>query len=191
MRKFFATIVAAAGIAVATAVPAYAAGVDGVDLSPQPAVSANGKVVTSFHVTLKLGGVATQRFLLRNLTAAPKTVRVYAAAANRSPAGAFSVGGPGTAHWIALPDQRITLSPHATRVVSFKVQRSHAPKGHTVYGAVVVEKSAGTVTERAATLVYLTREGADVTKSVVLPALIAAAVLAMVLFAQARVRSQH
>ena len=191
MRKLLATLVAAAGIAATTALPAYAAGVDGVDLTPQPAVSGSGKVLTAFHVTLHSGGVATEHFILRNLTGTTRTVRVYGAAASRSPAGAFSVSGPGTASWIELRDQRATLAAHATRVLTFKVSRAHAPKGHMVYGAVVVEKSAGTVTERAATVVYLTRAGADVTRSVVLPALIAAAVLGLVVFAQARVRSNH
>lgn len=191
MRKLFATLVAAAGIAATTALPAHAAGVDGVNLTPQPAVSADGKVLTAFHVTLHSGGVATEHFMLRNLTSTPRTVRVYGAAATRSPSGAYAVAGPQTASWIGLRDQQVTLAPHASRVLSFKVSRSHAPKGHLVYGAVVVEKSAGTVTERAATLVYLTRAGTDVTKSVVLPALIAAAVLGLVVFAQARVRSHH
>jgi hypothetical protein len=148
----------AVGLAAAffVAGPALAVGTGGVDLSPDPAVTASGRTITAWHVPKDAGNAVTQRYRLRNLTNRPVTVHLYAAAVTRSASGAYAVAGPGSATWIEFPDRTVTLKPADDERGSFVVRRDKAPRAKgTVYGALVVEKATQSVATRAATLVYL------------------------------------
>jgi hypothetical protein len=155
---------------------ASAAGTGGVELTPIPTVDKHGKAVTAFHVH-----TGTQaRFALRNLTDHVATVRVYAAAATRSSTGAYSIGGSGSARWVELPAQTVTMAAHAVQYRSMQISTKNIPKG-TAYGAVVVEQVRGTVAQRAATLVYLDRGTVSPVRRALLPIGIAVGLLALVI----------
>jgi hypothetical protein len=127
-----------------TAVPAQAAGVGGIEVTPPGG--------TSFRVSVSTDEVQQQTFLLRNVTASPATVRLYGAAATRSEGGdAWSVGGAASADWLDLPAQEVTLAAGESREMSFSVRGGEQDRT----GAVVVEKTASTVVQRAATLVHV------------------------------------
>jgi len=144
----------AASVVLGFAPAAQASGTGGVDLRP---LDTNA---SAFHLSLRAGHHQTERFELRNLTASPATVRVYAATAARTSDGSFTVGGAGSAPWAAVPDREVTLAPHAAQDISFDVNRDLAPAGEGLaYGAVVLEQAHGTVIARVATLIYLTRVG--------------------------------
>ena len=172
-------------VAVGFAPAATAAGTGGVELTPLPTVDAHGHPVTAFHVAP--GGTA--KFALRNLTDHAVTVRMYGAAATKSASGAWSVGRAGSADWLDLPAQDVTLAPHAIQTRSFTIAKHGIAKGVT-YGAVVLEQSHGTVVERAATLVYLKSASAlPKVERAVLPVVVAAALIGVAVVAQRRVRS--
>lgn len=144
----------AASAVLGLASTAHASGTGGVDLRP---LDTNA---SAFHLSLRAGHQQTERFELHNLTAAPATVRVYAATAARTSDGSFTVGGAGSAPWAEVPDREVTLAPHATQDIAFTVSRDLAPAGEGLaYGAVVLEQAHGTVIARVATLIYLTRVG--------------------------------
>lgn len=121
---------------------AQAAGVGTIELKPEHG--------TSFHVRGGDKGQTTQRMTLHNVGKQTVDARLYAASATRVN-DAWSIGGAGSASWIDLADQTVRLTAGETRAVSFVVHRSEKKKT----GAVVLEQSAGTVVQRAATLVYL------------------------------------
>ena len=150
--------------------PAWAAGTGGIELNPVPAVTSAGQPVTAFRLSLRPGGVAHQQMLLRNGQAADASARIYAASATASPSGEYSIGGPGTAPWIGLQPFTVSLQPGQQQTVAFTVHRP--PAG--VSGALVVEVAKGSITQRAATLVLVTREGADPTLPLALVVLAAA-----------------
>lgn len=140
---------------------AGAAGVGGVELTPPSG--------SSFSVPAQTGQTVTQPFTLRNIGTAPATVRLYAADA-REVDGAWSVGAAGSAPWLHLPDQTVTLAPGEQKAMSVRVDGG----AHT--GAIVLEQASGTVVQRAATLVRLTAPPA-----VPVPLLLAAAAAGLVL----------
>lgn len=179
----------ALGAAAVTAVctPAFAVGTGGVELTPLQ----NGAAASAFHVHLAPGHHSTQKFLLRNDTTKPQQFQLYAAAADRSATGNFTVEGPGTAPWIGLPTRLVTLAGKETRTVSFEVRRTTAQRGPVVYGAIVVAMANQQIVSRAAALVYLERPGKDPVARAVLPVAIAIAVIALVLLAQALVRRRR
>jgi hypothetical protein len=175
-------------LATLVSVPAaFAAGTGGVELTPLPTVDSQGHPVTAFHVAPG----ASARFALRNLTTHPATVLVYAAAATRSPSGAYAVGGPGSARWIAFPDRTVTLAPHAVQLVGFRLNRA-IPKG-SKYGAIVLEQRDGMVVQRAATLVYLTAPGTPLktAERALLPILVAGLLIGAAVAAHRRVRAHR
>lgn len=147
-------------VATATA-PASAVGTGGIELTPIPARTPDGKPVRSFRVKLAGGEKKRLQFLLRNVVGVPATAEVYAASATRSPDGRFAVGGAGSAPWIELSRQTVTLSPREERAVSFTVRRSGDGHEPVAYGALVVEVARGAVVERAATIVSVARSGSD------------------------------
>lgn len=152
---------------------AWAAGTGGIELNPVPALTPSGQPVNAFRISLRAGAVSHQQMLLRNVQAADASARVYAASATTSPSGEYNVGGPGTAAWIGFQPLTLTLHPGEQRTVDFTVSRP--PKG--VSGALVVEVTKGAVTERAATLVLVTRVGPDPALPILLVLLAAALVL--------------
>jgi len=177
VRRFIPSF--AAGLAVAAALISYApaasaAGTGGVELTPIPTVDSHGKAVTAFHVH---SGAET-RFALRNLTNHAATVRIYAAAATRSSVGAYSIGAAGSARWVELPTQTVTLPAHAVQYRSMHIASKGIPP-KTSYGAVVVEQVRGNVAQRAATLVYLDR-GTSPVRRALLPIGVAAGLVALV-----------
>ena len=130
---------------------ADAAGTGGVELSPYPGV-VNGRQVTAFHVTLpRGGGTASVKYALRNTTTATRSARVYAASAQRSTTG-WAVGDPGSSPYLVFPDRTVTLRGSQVELASFTARGAI---DHEVFGALVVEVAKGSVTQRAATLVYL------------------------------------
>lgn len=177
-------------MATATA-PARAVGTGGIELTPIPARTPDGKPVKSFRVHLAGGEKKQQQFLLRNVITTPATADVYAASATRSPDGRFAVGGAGSAKWIELDRLTVTLEPNEQRVVSFDVRRKGAPDLPTTYGAVVVEVARGAVVERAATIVSLTRSGRDRDILPLVAGASALLLLAVALYALGRARAHR
>lgn len=166
MKRLLAALaVPAAVLLVAPA--AGAAGVGGVELTPPSG--------SSFTVTARAGQTVTQDFTLRNVGTAPATVRLYAADASQVDGG-WSVGAAGSAPWLHLPDQTVTLAAGEHKAMSVRVDGG----AHT--GAIVVEQAQGTVVQRAATLVRLTPPPV-----VPVPLLLAAAAAGLVLAAGAGV----
>ena len=151
---------------VALAAPVGAVGTGGVEFTPDPATTRDGRTVTAFHVDLPEGGRSERRYTLRNLTGKPVTIRLYAAAAERGEKGAYAVAGPGSAPWIGLADAELTLPPRGEHRGSFVVSAARAPSvTGTVYGAVVLERASASVVTRAATLVYLERGASPASRS--------------------------
>ena len=151
-----AVVAPAAGLMAATAAagPVSAAGTGGVELTPVAPTPG-----TAFHVTAGPHRPARLAFDLRNVGSVAADAHIYPAAASRN-GTAYAVGGPGTARWIALPDQVVHLEPGATRHVEVGVDATRAPAGRLVYGAVVQEPVGdAAVRPRVATLVYLQRSG--------------------------------
>jgi len=161
---------ALAGLATAIAMltipgqAAWAAGTGGIELNPVPPLTPSGQPVNAFHVSLRSGQVGHQRMLLRNVQAADASARIYAASATASPAGEYGIGGPGSAPWLGLQPFTVTLHARQQQTVDFTVRRPHAG----VAGALVVEVTRGSITERAATLVLVTRRGPDRTRPLLL-----------------------
>ena len=167
-----------AGLAAAAALTSYcpaasAAGTGGVELTPIPTVDSHGKAMTAFHTHRG----AQARFALRNLTNHAATVRVYAAAATRSASGGYAIGAAGSASWVDVPAQSVTLPAHAIEYRSMRIHKD-IPKG-TAYGAIVVEQARGNVAQRAATLIYLEHTTSPVRRAL-LPIGIAAGLIALV-----------
>lgn len=160
---------AATALVVAAAAPAGAAGVGGIEVTPLSG--------SSFRLDVPAGKRAQQEFLLRNLRSEPSTVRLYGASATRN-GSAWSVAGPGSAGWLELADREITLRGGETRTLAFRVRGGEQQRT----GAVVVELGAGTVVQRAATLVYV-----DTAARVPLPLLLVVAAVALLLAAGAGV----
>ena len=138
---------------------AWAAGTGGIELTPLPAFDAGGHLITAFHVSLPAGGVAHEHFELRNLNDVTHTEQLYAAAAATNGHGGYTIGGPGSAGWIGLADQSVTLGPHAAKLFSFDVHRHGTPVGPLVYGAIVQVDITTSVVRRVAVLVYLSEPG--------------------------------
>jgi hypothetical protein len=165
VRRLLAPVLGAVLLVLAVGAPASAAGVGGVEVTPSHG--------SSFSVRAPRNGTSTEAFTLRNIGTTPATVRLYGADA-REVDGAWSVGGAGSASWLALPDEAVTLAPGEKRAMTFSVRGGGAART----GAVVVEQSAGTVVQRAATLVHETTA-----PPVPLPLLLVAAAVALLLAA--------
>lgn len=128
----------------------HAAGTGGIEITPYPGV-VNGKQVTAFHVTVPRSGTKTVRYSLRNTTNSPKTGHLYAASATRN-GKSWAIGDPGSSRYVDFPDRAVTLKGGETSLSDFTV---HGKVDGEAFGAVVVEVTNGSVTQRAATLVYL------------------------------------
>ena len=134
------------------AIPASAAGTGGIEISPYPGV-VNGKQVTAFRATLPRDGSSRSvKYSLRNTTSSPRTAKLYAASATRSAQGEFTVGDAGSSPYLSFASQTVTLPGGASRVASFQ---AHGKLKDKAYAALVVEVTQGAVTQRAATIVYL------------------------------------
>lgn len=134
-------------LVLSSALPVGAAGTGDVELVP---ASRNGEPQTSFTVSPDDDGI---RFDLVNLVDEPRTVRMYAAAADRSGGGGIGVGSEGSAPWLDLPDAEITLAPGETRPFEADVLADELVEGREQLGAVVLEAEQAAVTVRVATLV--------------------------------------
>jgi hypothetical protein len=128
---------------------AFAAGTGGIEITPDPG---SGPQQTAFHVKVPSRGSVTVGFFLRNLTAKRVTGRLYATSAARDGAGHFTVGEAGSAKGVSLKDSAVTLAPHEVRHETFRVS---GKVSGTQYRAIVIEVQHGAITERAATVVYL------------------------------------
>ena len=163
---------------------ALAVGTAGVELTPLP----GGRPATAFHVHLDPGKSSTQTVLLHNGNRAAVTFQLYAAGVTKTKSGDFSVADAGTAPWISLPTQQVTLAAGQDRRVTFTVHRTSAQHGSVVYGAVVMALTNSMVVTRAAAMVYLERPGSDPVRRAVVPLVLAAAAIAVGAAAQARLR---
>lgn len=135
-----------------TAVPATAAGTGGIEVSPYPGV-VDGKQVTAFHAELPRDGKATKvKYSLRNTTNEPRTAKLYAASAAKDGKGGFTVGDVASSPYISFPTRDVTLAGGKSELGEFEV---HGKLDEDAYGAIVVEVMQGAVTQRAATIVYL------------------------------------
>lgn len=138
------SLTAAAAVACLLTVPAptaLAAGVGTLELLPLEG--------SAFHLTVS-GRPVQQQFTLRNIGTKPTSGVLYAAAARRTDSGGWSVSGDGSATWIKLPRQTVSLTPGQSKALTFTVD---AERPRT--GAVVLEQAGGSVVQRAATLVYV------------------------------------
>lgn len=133
-----------------SALPAGAAGTGDVELVP---AGRDGVAQTSFVVA---PGDDEIRFQLVNLADAPRDIRLYGASADRSDGGGIGIGTDGSAPWLELPDEQITLGPGETRSFSAPVAAGQPEQ----LGAVVLEAPQGAVTVRVATLVTVQARGA-------------------------------
>jgi hypothetical protein len=129
---------------------AGAAGTGGIEVSPYPGL-VNGKQVTAFHTKVPSSGAATVRYSLRNTTTGTRSARLYAASATRDGTG-WAIGDPGSSPYITFPERTVTLKAGEVRLETFTV---HGKVDSTRHGAIVVQVSTGSITQRAATLVYL------------------------------------
>lgn len=125
------------------ALPAGAAGTGDVELVP---AGRDGVPQTSFVVA---PGDDAIRFQLVNLADAPRDIRLYGASADRGEGGGIGIGTEGSAPWLELPDEQITLGPGETRSFTAPVAAGQPEQ----LGAVVLEAPQGAVTVRVATLV--------------------------------------
>lgn len=142
-----AVLVGVAFCLLGTALPAGAAGTGDVELVP---ASRDGEPQTSFRVS---PGDDAIRFELINLADEPRSVRLYAASANRGEGGGIGVGSEGSAPWLDLPDEQITLEPREARSFEAGLEGRQLPEGKEQLGAVVLEAPQGAITVRVATLV--------------------------------------
>lgn len=133
--------------------PARAAGTGGIEISPYPGL-VDGKQVTAFHVEVPRRGSEQVQYTLRNTTNSPKTARLYAASAAPDGKGSYTIGDPGSSPYVDFSAGTVTLPGGAQERHTFQV--SGEPTGDTL-AALVVEVTNGAVTQRAATLVYLSR----------------------------------
>ena len=132
--------------------PAGAAGTGGIEVSPYPGL-VDGKQVTAFHTDLPRDGSEREvRYSLRNTTRQSRSAKLYAASARRDGKDGFTVGDAGSSPYITFPTQQVTLQPGASEVAAFTV---HGELDEDAYGAIVVEVQNGSITSRAATIVYL------------------------------------
>lgn len=143
-------------VLLALATPSWGAGTGGIEISPYPAV-VKGKQLTAFRAELSRNGSARSvTYSLRNTTSSPKTARLYAASASRDGKGGFTIGEAGSSPYISFPAREVTLRGGASEIESFEVR---GKLSGDAFGAVVVEVTNGAVTQRAATIVYLSPTG--------------------------------
>lgn len=147
MRRSGLALLAGLAIVVGSAVPAVAAGTGDVELVPAPR---DGEAQTSFRVE---AGDDEIRFDLVNLADEPRTARLYAASADRSSGGGIGVGAVGSAPWLGVPDEEITLAARESRTIAAPLDANAVAEGRQTLGAVVLEAPQGAVTVRVATLV--------------------------------------
>ena len=148
MRRVAALLVVSLVVGVAgLAGPAGAAGTGDVELVPAPR---DGQVQTSFRVRPSEDALS---FQLVNLADQPRTVRLYAASADRSAGGGIGVGAVGSAPWLDLPEGEITLKGSEARTVTVPLDGDELAAGREQLGAIVLEAPQGAVTVRVATLV--------------------------------------
>lgn len=142
-RRALGLLVGTAAVLVAAAVPAGAAGVGGVEVTPRSG--------TAFNLSVSDGETVRETFTVRNIGEAAATVRLYAAAAEQTESGTWSVAGAGSAPWLEFADREVSLEPGETQELSFAARGSDEARN----GAIVIEQGSGTVVQRAATLVYV------------------------------------
>lgn len=145
-----------AALLLAPAAPSGAAGTGGIEISPYPGV-VDGKQVTAFHVGVPADGDERQvRYSLRNTTNQRRSARLYAASAARAGDG-FTIGQAGSSPYVEFPTREVTLAPAESRIETFTVRGRVTGEE---LAALVVEVRNGSVTSRAATVVYLGRDEA-------------------------------
>ena len=150
MRRLLLLVLTALALLGSAPSGAFAAGTGGIEVTPD---SGSGPQQTAFHVKVPSRGSVSVSFFLRNLTAEPVTGRLYATSAARDGAGHFTVGDAGSAKGVSLKDTTVALKPHEVRHETFRVS---GKVDGTQYRAIVIEVQHGAITERAATVVYLT-----------------------------------
>lgn len=153
MRTPIRTVVTGVAFAALVAlVPqaAWAAGADGVDLTPQVLVDAEGLMPVALD-----GQPVAGEILVANTNDEPRTVRVFAVSARRSDGDGVTLGEPGSAPWFGLADQRVELEPGERRTLAFLTDPGQAPEPDaSPHVAVVLEVERGnTLTLQAANLV--------------------------------------
>ena len=156
---------------------AGAAGTGGIEVSPYPGL-VHGKQVTAFHTKVPSSGSTSVRYSLRNTTSTTRSARLYAASASRDGSG-WTIGDPGSSPYITFPERTVTLKAGEVRLETFTV---HGKVDGTQHGAIVVQVSSGSITQRAATLVYLEKG-----RSVPLPVLLVGAAVLLLVVAGAAV----
>ena len=101
---------------------ASAAGTGDVELVPAPR---DGQQQSSFRVQSDEDGFT---FDLMNLADAPRTVRLYGAGATEGSGGAIATGAVGSAPWMTLAGQQVTLAPKEVRSVGWRWCRTRSPR---------------------------------------------------------------
>lgn len=144
---------------VLAAAPASAASVDGIDLTPVPAL-VDGEPVTNFQVDLPERGVERVQYAVTNTGTSARTVRVYGVGATRRESGSFSLTDD-ESPYVRLPAESIELGPGQSQVKDFAVELTGGDlPAEEQYAAVVLEVENGSVVQRVATVVYLRPEPA-------------------------------
>lgn len=139
----------------ALAGPAAAAGIAGIELTPEGGPGDTGPgLPTAFHVRVPMGGATRAAFLLRNTTAEPRSCRLYGAGVTGIPPD-ITVGDAGGASWVRLPSQEVTLQPGETRRFEVAIADPGLRAGARAYAAIVIEVQENpSLIARAATVVY-------------------------------------
>lgn len=132
-----------------SALSAGAAGTGDVELVP---AGRDGEPQTSFRVSASDDAIS---FELVNLADEPRSVRLYPASAERGAGGGIGIGSEGSAPWLDLPDEQITLGPRESRSFQAAVKGRELPERREQLGAVVLEAPQGAITVRVATLVTI------------------------------------
>lgn len=124
---------------VAVTAPALAVGTSGVDLTPALPRNDAGSYVLTLEDREPGDG---PELVLTNLTAEPRSARVYAASADMRDAGGVGVGGPGTVPWLPL-DESFELGPDEVRTLAVELEprRGDLVDGEDHFVALVLEVS--------------------------------------------------
>lgn len=150
LRRVFAVLLATAAVLTA-AVPAWAVGVNGVELEVDLPTRGDQRPV------LAVGEEpTTTTVLLRNIVDGPRTVRLYAVSASVGPAGT-SLGGPGSASWLGFEERTVELAAGERRLIEFTTGQSALPEDGEAQrtAALVVEAGDGTLVTRGARLIEI------------------------------------
>lgn len=118
---------------------ALALGTDGVEMKVEFLQAEDGRALLEHEKEPAAGSV-----LLRNTVDEPRTVEVYAVAAERRAGEAAQLAERGSAPWFGLEGEIVELAPMEERTIGFVAAPRKAPAEPDLLAAVVLESVGGT-----------------------------------------------